>query len=443
MAPPASRTTTQDVRERRVTRAVLTGFLAKAANFLPTLAIASVVVPILGAERFGVLMTILSLMAFLVMADLGVGGGLVTEISRALGRGDLERVRCVQANGFVVVSGMSLVLLALACTAYIGDVGSFLVPKSEAAIQDEAALGLATFGVLFALAMPLTLIGKIQLGLQRGDIANSWQVAAAIVNFGAGAMAALAGLSIPWIIAGLMSGTLLCGLANIGLFYRRAPTMRPSRHDVSRTQMRALLSDSLFYLALQIVSVLTYAADTLIVARNLGAEQASTYALAERLFSSVAVAVAVITAPLWAAYGEALGARDWAWARRALRVNTLRLAAIALVLAGGIALLAEPLVQLLSSGHLVVPLALAVAMGCWRVVEAVGASLSVYMFASRAVRFVLVVGGLTAVVSLAAKVLAVNRVGFVALPWITTGTYLLLVLLPTLYHLRRSQRATP
>src|SRR4029453_15099975 len=145
--PLSDHVASPEVRKRRVTRAVLTGFVAKAASFFPTLLIARIMVPVLGTERYGVLMTTLSLLAFLAMADLGVGGGLVPAISRALGKGDLQRVRELQANGFVVVSGMAVVLLAAACALFGTDIGANVFSRNSLPIQLEATYALATFGV--------------------------------------------------------------------------------------------------------------------------------------------------------------------------------------------------------------------------------------------------------------------------------------------------------
>ncbi|MGH8260228.1 MAG: oligosaccharide flippase family protein, partial [Steroidobacteraceae bacterium] len=296
MSGDSSATNARHLQRRRViTRTALTGCAAKAAMFLPTLGIAKVAVPVVGAERFGVLMTILSLVAFLGVGDLGVGSSLVTLVSRAIGSQDHARVRRLQANGIIAVSGLAAILFLVAAAVRYTDVGAMMFPLSSASIQREGTLGLSAFGMCFALSLPLTLIGKIQLGLQRGELANYWQIAAAFVNFAAASVATVSGLGIPWITAGMLSGTILCAALNMVTYFIREPRVRPSLRDVSRTEIKELLADSSFYLALQLIFLVAYSADTMIVARVLGAQRASVYALAERLFSMVAVAVGLVT----------------------------------------------------------------------------------------------------------------------------------------------------
>ncbi len=421
----------------------MTGVMAKAAAFLPTLGIAPIAASALGPERFGVLMTVLSLMAFLQVVDLGVGGNLVTGVSRAVGAGKRQRVRLLQWNGMAIVVTMAGLLCAASVAMAMSHAGALLVPQSTLAVQREATSALAAFVAMFALSMPFTLLTKVQLGMQKGHVANTWQSAAALINFAAGTAACLAGGAVPIIVAGLMTGTMVCGMGNAVAHLRRHPetgfTKRALRPDV----VRRLLAGSLSYLALQIIFLVTYAVDTLIVARHLGAQDASGYAIAERLFSIVAVAVGIVTAPLWAAYGEALGKNDHEWARRSLRASLWRFALFSSLLCLALVLAFGPLVSLLGAGTVQVPLTVAVAMAAWRVVESLGSAMSVYIFASEKVQFVLWCGLATAVVSLFAKSQLVGRIGPAALPLTTLACYTCLCLVPCLLHMRRRKPSTP
>ena len=426
-------------RRRTITRTALSGVLTKTAAFLPALGIAPLAVHHLGTERFGVLMTVLSLVAFLSIADMGIGGSLVTGISRAVGAGNSRRVRLLQANGLVAVMVISLLMSAAAAVLALSSVGSLVFPQSAVPVQQEATRALAVFTFLFALGLPTTLVAKIQLGLQQGHVANNWQTLAGLLNFAGGTAACLLNASVPWIIAGLLAGTLSCGIANSICQFNADSTLRPALADVRRRALRYILRDSALYLALQLIFVATYAADTLIVARKLGAADASSYALAERLFSIVAVAISVFTGPLWAAYGEAMGSGDHAWARRCLRVSIWRVLLAGSAISGGVLLLIDPLIMLFGAGQLKVPIGLAVAMALWRVVEAVGGTFSVYLLASKAIRVVLLAGAVTAAASLLAKIYGVTHFGPAMLPIATSACYVFLTLVPCWWYLRRQR----
>lgn len=434
MTQPAAR-----ARRRQILRTAMTGLLAKATAFLPTLGIAPIAAGTLGPERFGVLMTVLSLLAFFQILDLGVGGNLVTRISRAVGAGKRQRLRLLLWNGLAIVATMSSILCLAAVALALSDVGELMVPRSGASVQQEATLSLAVLVGMFSLSMPLTLVTKMQLGMQQGHVANTWQTCAAIINFAAGSWACLMGGSVPAILAALMAGTLLCGVGNAIVHVRHHPETSFTRRALRRGVVRQLLAGSMSYLALQIIFLVTYAVDTLIVARHLGAEDASGYAIAERMFSIVAVAVGIVTAPLWAAYGEALGKMDHAWARRCLRTSLWRFALLSSLVCGALMVAFEPLVSLLSAGTVQVSLAVAVAMAAWRVVESLGSALAVYIYASEKVQFVLWCGLATAAASLFAKLQLIGVFGPAALPLATLACYTCLCLVPCLLHVRHTK----
>ena len=429
------------LRRRRISRTALSGLFAKAVMFLPTLLIARIAVPYLGSERFGVLMTVLSLLAFLSIAELGLGGSLITALSRAVGTNDFDRARRLTTNGLVIACVMSAAILLVATLLLGTNVGGAIFPGSPSSVGDEATRTITAFGCLFALTLPLTLVNKIQLGLQQGHIANYWQIAAALINFAVASAAIVAGFDLPWIVVGMMSGTLICGIANATHYFLRQERLRPAGRYVEGVMLRQLLKDSSFYLALQVIFTVTYASDTLLVARLLGAGEASVYSLCERLFSIVAVAVSIVTGPLWAAYGEALGSADRRWAINTLRTSTKRIIAASLSISALILLLLQPLLHLLSSGRLSAPLSLAAGMAIWRVIESAGASVSVFMFASEASRMVLLTGVATAAVSFAMKILILPHSGLTVMPVITGMTYLLFCLVPSLIYIRRAQSA--
>jgi O-antigen/teichoic acid export membrane protein len=383
-------------------------------------------------------MTILSLMAFLSIADLGIGSSLVTSLSRAVGAEDFHRVRQLQVNGITSVCLIACAMLPIGMALYFLDIGAQVFPLSSLNIQKEATSALSIFVIIFALSLPLTLIGKIQLGLQIGHIANHWAAAAALLNLTGGWFAVVNHAPIPLIIIGMMTGTIVCGLLNAFIFFHTSESKnRIAVADLNQTVLLSLLKDSFFYLILQVIFTITYALDTMLVARMLGAEQAAVFSLSERMFSVVAVLVGIISAPLWAAYGEALGAAEDKWAKNTLRISTVRIVFASTAICICILVSLQPLVGLISSKQLTVPLSLAFAMAAWRVIEAIGSSFSVYLFAKQKIKMVLAMGLATAISSLFGKILLMPLYGFTSIPVVTSLCFVVFCLVPIILFLRQ------
>lgn len=428
------------IRKKRIARTAISGALAKGAAFLPTLGIAPIAASVLKAERLGILMTLSSLLAFLAIADLGIGGNLVTSVSRSFGAKRHFRVQILISNGLALICAVALAIGLLSVGMVFTRIGAWMFPLSNQSVQAEATYALAALGLTFALNMPLILIAKVQLGLQMGHVANRWQAAGYLVNFLAGALCCRITNSVPITVLGLQSGTLLCGALNSFFLLRSQHIFGFLRRGLRRKAGWALLAGSLSYLGMQIISMVTYASDTLIVAHKLGAQGATGYAIAERLFSIVGVVIGIFTAPLWAAYGEAFGSRNFEWARRCLWTSLRRFLLLSGSIAAALLLCFHPVVSLLSSKVIVIPISLALLMAVWRVIESMGSALSVYFLASEAVGFVICCGAVTAAVSFFLKVQLVTRFGAITMPAATLLSFTFLCLIPSFVYVRRRQK---
>jgi len=427
------------VRRERITRTAISGVLAKGAAFLPTLGIAPIAASILKPERLGILMTLSSLLAFLAMADLGIGGNLVTSVSRSFGAERHFRVRVLISNGLALICAISALISLLSVGLAFTKIGTWMFPLSTEPVQVEASYAVAIFGIAFALSMPLTMLAKVQLGLQMGHIANRWQAAGYVMNFLAGALCCRLTKSVPITMLGLQSGSLTCGALNSFFLLRSQRMFGFLRRGLRRKAAYALLAGSVSYLAMQVIAVVSYASDTLIVAHKLGAQEATGYAIAERLFSIVAAVIAVFTGPLWAAYGEAFGRKNYEWARRCLWTSARRFILLSGSISACLLLFFHPVSSILTSKVIVIPITLAVMMAVWRVIEALGNALSVYFLAGEAVGFVICCGTATAAVSFILKVLLVNRFGPLTMPAATLLSFTLLTLVPSLVYVRKKQ----
>jgi len=80
----------------------------------------------------------------------------------------------------------------------------------------------------------------------------------------------------------------------------------------------------MFFLVLQVMSLLGNYSDNLVIAQILSASAVSVYAVTQKLFTVTMIAQYFI-APLWPAFGEALARRDYEWAgitlNRALKLS--------------------------------------------------------------------------------------------------------------------------
>jgi len=307
--------------KERYRRIVLTSFAAIAARGVGVLT-ALISVPLtlhyLGNERYGMWMTISSVIAMLGFADLGMGNGLINAVSEAHGKNDTGSAKVYISSAFFLLSGVALCLLLVFAAIY------GVVPWERVynltlplAIQ-EAGPATAVVMCSFIINMPLGIVQRVQMGYQEGFRTNIWTGAGSIIGL-IGVLAAIyleAGL--PWLALAMSGGPVLAVLCSwYDFFYRTYRWLLPSRAMFDWAAGRKVAGIGAIFLVLQLFTMLGNTSDNIVIAQVLGVSAVAGYAVMQKLFSITLIAQYFLT-PLWPAFGEAVAREDHEWARRTL-----------------------------------------------------------------------------------------------------------------------------
>ena len=165
-------------------RRALINSIAALSGRIAQIGVSLITVPLtihyLGKERFGLWMTISSVLAIAAFADFGIGNGILNSVSDAYGKDDRNTIRQVVSSGLAVLIAIGGILLALFFVIYplISWPDLFRVVTPLA--RSESGPAITIFAICFVLNIPLGAIQRVQMGLQESYLTNIWQL------FGAG-----------------------------------------------------------------------------------------------------------------------------------------------------------------------------------------------------------------------------------------------------------------
>ncbi len=422
-------------------RAALTGITSVAARAV-SVGVSLITVPLtlhyLGTERFGLWMTISSVLAMAGFADFGIGNGVLNTVASASGKDDSEALKKAISSGFFVLSGIALGLLALFLCAYgLVSWGNFFRATSANA-RLEAGPAMAVFVVCFVLNIPLDVVQRVQLGLQEGFRSNIWQLGSSLLGL-LGILAVIHfRFGLPMLVVAF-AGAPVVGVAMNAVhffgFDRR--DLLPRLHLVSRESISQITKLGGMFFVLQVVVAIAYSADNFIVARILGVSDVTIFSIPQRMFSMIGLLVTLMTTPLWPAYGEALSRGDISWVRRTL-YRTL-LAVLALTAAASVALLflSNRLLLWWVGPKINPPFLLLLGFAIWAVISSCGGTLSMFFNGGGIMKFQIITSIIFAIACLATKILLAGRYGIIGVPWATIITYGLIAMLPSIFYVPR------
>lgn len=431
-----------DPRLRRGAFTALASMLSRAGNFLILLIGTPLAYAYLDAERFGVWMVASGFGAMAIFIDFGLGNGIMNRTAEAFGKGQLDKIREVASSGMVLMSAIAAVIIAATFAAYpFVDWPALLNAKSEIA-RAESGPTVAAFLICTALILPLSVVTKVQMGLQQGYAPQLWATLGGFLSF-LGIVAAIHwDFGVPYLVASLYGAPLIALVSNhIYFFYFRRPDLRPNWLSSTSAEMRLLLHLGFYFFMLQLIAAITFRIDTLIVTQQFGAVRAGEYAIYERLFALATYFMPFFLSPLWPAYTEAFHSGDRGWVVSILRKSMIIAASVALIFAGLAAMFNRQIIDLWLGGGWEAPLALILGLMIWRVLEAVGSALAMAYNGLGLVRSQMWLALAMAIIATALKVNFGQQWGLASLVWITILCYLVLGLIPMMVIIKRKLAA--
>ena len=437
----------------RYRRAALTSgatAIGRGFGLVATLISVPLTIGYLGAERYGIWMTISSVIALLGFADLGLGNGLLNAIATAHGRDDRGVARSCVSSAFFLLAGLAALLAVMFALCYPSIPWHRLFNVSADVGRQEAGPAMAVFFGCFLLGLPLGIVSRIQMGYQQGFMNAVWQAVGSLLTLACLLIAIWMRASLPMLVLALAGAPLLATALNSAmLFGRTMPWLKPTWSAASWQAARQLGQSGFMFLILQLTATLTSSADNLIVAQSLGPSAVAHLAVPARLFAVVSALVIIALMPLWPAYGEAIARGDVPWVQRTVVRSTILAALVSVATVAPIVVFGKAIIRAWAGAEIDPSQSLLLALGCWTVLSTVGTAVSMFLNASNAIAFQVVCGIAVGLTATTIKTYTGIAYGIAGIIWTTNICYGLFALLPmafampTILRQEHEMRARP
>jgi O-antigen/teichoic acid export membrane protein len=343
-------------RYRRAGLTATTSYIAKALTVLTSFVSVPLTIHYLGAERYGVWLTISSLLLWVALTDFGLtGNALVNVLSEAVGNDDRESARRYTASVFWALVIIAFVIAVAFMATFHAIPWRAIFRTSDATSTQELEATCALVLALFVINLPLSLLRSLYNAHQEGYLANIWGIASGVGSLlGLILVTRFHGglLELVIAISGLPSLVLLANAYDA--FVRRYPWLAPAPSAVRWVCLRRMLKLGGNYMVIQMAALGIYQSQAIIITQMLGPSQVVIFVAAYKILALPVDLVYMGTVPFISAFGEAKARRDWNWIRRAYTNANFASIALGVPLAVALAIVAKPLI-LLWAGPAAVP----------------------------------------------------------------------------------------
>jgi O-antigen/teichoic acid export membrane protein len=305
-------------------RVGLTGMTAMLAQGL-AIAIGFISVPLtlgyLGNERYGIWLTINSLLQWLYIGNLGMGGNaLINALSEANGKDDKKTAQELVATAFWSLTLIAIFLLIIFSLlfSFIPWTSVFNVTENVSVSELNTAVFLSFF--CFVFMFPVSLVEAVYYGYQEGFISNVWNLIASVFSLIALIIVTQFQGGLPLLVVALFGIRIFVSIVNaVYLFFIRHPWLVPKFQFTTRDSFKRLIGLGATYLVAQLSSICMIQSQPMMITQIMGPNHVGLFNVTQRLISLPTFLLKLLVNPFMPAYGEAKARNDWAWIKRTLR----------------------------------------------------------------------------------------------------------------------------
>ena len=333
-----------DSRSKKMYKNTVAMIGIRGVSMILTLISAPIMLHHVDRADYGVLLTLTSIVGWVGYMDVGLGNGLRNKLPEFLAKGDFHSAKKIVSSCYVTLAiyVALIIVIFLMVSPFVDWLGVLNSPTSDAgeirgltnvvfiAFCIQFLFGLIN-SILFAYQMPafqslFTFVGQfvalIALVIQVYvfDVTSVLQIGA--VN------SIIPPLVLFW--------------GSIGLFRTKLKEIAPSFKLFEFKSVGSILSLGLKFFVLQMITIVLFQANSIIIARVVSPEAVVEYNLAFKYVSLLTMIFTIVITPVWSATTDAYVRKDFEWINKTLSFS--RKVCIASIFIGVLMVLASKFV---------------------------------------------------------------------------------------------------
>jgi O-antigen/teichoic acid export membrane protein len=349
---------------------IIASVIIKGLSILISFFLVPLTIHYLNPTRYGIWLTLSSIVGWLGFFDIGFGNGLRNKFAESVAMGKHELARVYVSTTYAI---LSIIIATVLILFFI--INPFLnwseILNTPVGMSGELSILAMIVFVFFCLQFVLQLITTVLT-------ANQQPAKASLFNL----IGSLFSLTIIFILTKTTSGNLLylgavfgfapilvLGISSIWFYTHGYRKYAPSIKFVKFGHARDLMSLGIKFFALQISSLILYGTSNIIIAQLFGPAQVTPYNIAYKYFGIIPMGFGIIMMPFWSAFTDAWTKNDLEWIKNTMK--KLKFMWILMCLAAIIMLFSSDFMYRMWVGkEMIVPIGISAVMAVYVIVNA-------------------------------------------------------------------------
>lgn len=299
---------------------ILFSFAIKGFTILINLLLVPLTISYVNPEKYGLWLTISSIVAWFSYFDVGFGNGLRNKLAEAITLGKFKLARIYVSTTYGV-----MVLISILLFVFFYFTNQFIkwhkVLNTDENLETELGQLALIMVIFFCFQFVLQLLNTIVVAHQQTAKASLFNLLGNVISlvivfwlskYTKGSLISLA-------IATSFSLVVVLLVSSLILYNGSLKKIAPSLKLIKLKYARSLVGVGIRFFIIQIGAVILFQTNNIIISQLFGPLQVTEYNIAFKYFSLVLMVFNIIIAPYWSAFTEAWVRKDFDWIKHSLK----------------------------------------------------------------------------------------------------------------------------
>lgn len=306
-------------RTKHIAKHISYSFLYKVGSVLANFLLVPLAINYLDTDKFGIWLTLSSVITWFSFFDLGLGNGLRNKFAEAKAKGKEHLAQSYVSSAYFTIGSIVLVLFGifLIINPFINWAVLF---NGDSSLQQELGILIPVVFAFFCMRLVVKLITSIYLADQHHSILNKIEFFTQ-----AGSLACIWLLTQAGDSSLLLFGTIYSALPvailllfNIVAFSKSYERFRPKMSLWKKEYLNDIVGLGFRFFIAQMGALILFSTDNFIISKLFSPAEVVPYNIAYKYFSIVTMAFGIMMTPYWSSFTEAYTKEDFEWIKKSV-----------------------------------------------------------------------------------------------------------------------------
>lgn len=307
-------------RSVKLKKNIISSFLIRSLSVAINLIIVAMAIKYVDPVRYGIWVTLASVISWFTYFDFGMGNGLRNKLATAVAFKEYD-----EAKKYISTTYAIFIIIAISFFVLFCFVNSFINWNSILSIPSTVdeninLVLLVLFGTLcvqFVVQLINNVLNSLQEPAKAELITLLGQVGMLITLIFL--QYTVKGSLMILVIALNIAPIAILFLASVFFYNRRHKLIAPSLKSIDFSYVKSILNLGGAFFLIQIGSLILYQTDNIIITKILGPEAVTKFNVTYKLYYVIFVVSSIIASPFWSAFTDAYVKGDYQWIKKSMK----------------------------------------------------------------------------------------------------------------------------